>query len=75
MRLGAFFTDAELDAATPVCFLRQTVVDNLFGSEDPISLQTTFGSTSRRTTIGAFCDRRKMARRWRNGANISDPLV
>jgi hypothetical protein len=66
MRLGAFFTDAEVDAATPVCVLGQTVVDNLFGSEDPISLQTTLGSASRRTTIGSFCDRAQ------NGATLEE---
>src|SRR5690349_20303523 len=36
MRLGAFFTEADVDAAAPVCVLGQTVVDNLFGNEDPI---------------------------------------
>jgi putative ABC transport system permease protein len=36
MRLGAFFTSADVDAAAPVCVLGQTVVDNLFGSEDPL---------------------------------------
>jgi len=36
LRLGAFFTDAEVDAAAPVCVLGQTVVDNLFGDENPI---------------------------------------
>ena len=36
MRLGAFFTDADVEAAAPVCVLGQTVVDNLFGTDDPI---------------------------------------
>jgi putative ABC transport system permease protein len=36
MRLGAFFTNADVDAGAPVCVLGQTVVDNLFGTEDPI---------------------------------------
>jgi putative ABC transport system permease protein len=36
MRAGAFFTQADVDASAPVCVLGQTVVDNLFGNEDPI---------------------------------------
>ena len=36
MRLGTFFTEADVDATAPVCVLGQTVVDNLFGNEDPI---------------------------------------
>jgi putative ABC transport system permease protein len=36
LRLGAFFTDADVDASAPVCVLGQTVVDNLFGSDNPI---------------------------------------
>jgi putative ABC transport system permease protein len=36
LRLGSFFTDADVDAAAPVCVLGQTVVDNLFGSDNPI---------------------------------------
>jgi putative ABC transport system permease protein len=36
LRLGAFFTDADVGAAAPVCVLGQTVVDNLFGNDDPI---------------------------------------
>ena len=36
LRLGAFFTDADVDAAAPVCVLGQTPVDNLFGNVDPI---------------------------------------
>jgi putative ABC transport system permease protein len=36
MRSGSFFTAAEVEADVPVCVLGQTVVDNLFGIEDPI---------------------------------------
>ena len=36
MRLGTFFTDADVEADAPVCVLGQTVVDNLFGDQDPI---------------------------------------
>jgi putative ABC transport system permease protein len=36
LRLGTFFSDADVDASAPVCVLGQTPVDNLFGSEDPI---------------------------------------
>ena len=36
MRLGTFFTKADVDGTVPVCVLGQTVVDNLFGSDDPI---------------------------------------
>jgi putative ABC transport system permease protein len=36
MSAGAFFTQADVDASAPVCVLGQTVVDNLFGNEDPI---------------------------------------
>ena len=36
LRRGAFFTKADVDAAAPVCVLGQTVIDNLFGSDDPI---------------------------------------
>ena len=35
MRLGTFFTAADVDAAAPVCVLGQTLVDNLFGIDDP----------------------------------------
>jgi putative ABC transport system permease protein len=35
MRLGTFFTSADVDAAAPVCVLGQTTVDNLFGIDDP----------------------------------------
>src|SRR6202171_369407 len=36
MRLGTFFTAADVEAAAPVCVLGQTVVENLFGDENPI---------------------------------------
>ncbi len=36
MRRGTFFTKADVDAAVPVCVLGQTVVDYLFGNDDPI---------------------------------------
>src|SRR5260370_12069791 len=36
MRLGEFFTQADVDASAPVCVLGQTMVDNLFRNEDPI---------------------------------------
>ena len=36
LRLGTFFTAADVEAAAPVCVLGQTVVENLFGDENPI---------------------------------------
>ena len=36
MRLGTFFTAADVEAAVPVCVLGQTVVENLFGAGEPI---------------------------------------
>ena len=36
LRAGTFFTMAEVEAAVPVCVLGQTVIDNLFGIEDPL---------------------------------------
>jgi putative ABC transport system permease protein len=36
VRSGSFFTAADVEADVPVCVLGQTVVDNLFGIEDPI---------------------------------------
>jgi putative ABC transport system permease protein len=35
MRLGTFFTAADVSAAVPVCVLGQTVVENLFGTDEP----------------------------------------
>ncbi len=35
MRLGTFFTSTDVESAVPVCVLGQTVVDNLFGIDDP----------------------------------------
>jgi len=36
LRLGGFFTQADVDTAAPACVLGQTVVDNLFGADDPV---------------------------------------
>jgi len=36
LRLGTFFTAADVEAAAPVCVLGPTVVENLFGDQDPI---------------------------------------
>src|SRR2546430_14378983 len=36
LRLGTFFTAADVEAAAPVCVLGQTVVENLFGEVNPI---------------------------------------
>jgi putative ABC transport system permease protein len=36
LRLGTFFTAADVEADAPVCVLGQTVVENLFGDENPI---------------------------------------
>jgi putative ABC transport system permease protein len=36
LKLGTFFTAADVEAAAPVCILGQTVVENLFGDENPI---------------------------------------
>ncbi|HVO82492.1 MAG TPA: ABC transporter permease [Terriglobales bacterium] len=36
VRSGSFFTAADVEADAPLCVLGQTVVDNLFGIEDPI---------------------------------------
>ena len=36
VRLGHFFNEMDVDRAEPVCVLGQTVVDNLFGADDPI---------------------------------------
>jgi putative ABC transport system permease protein len=36
LRLGSFFTQADVDQAASVCVLGQTVVDNLFADESPV---------------------------------------
>src|SRR5436309_7573505 len=36
VRLGSFFTTADVESDAPVCVLGATVVDNLFGNEDPM---------------------------------------
>ena len=36
LRLGEFFTQTDVDRASPVCVLGQTIVDNLFVLDDPI---------------------------------------
>ncbi len=45
VRLGSFFSAADVEADAPVCVLGQTVVDNLFGTEDPV------GKTIRMQTV------------------------
>ena len=37
VRLGAAFTQDDMEKNAPVCVLGQTVADNLFGEEDPIA--------------------------------------
>ena len=36
MQMGAFFTQSDVQAATPVCVLGHTVADNLFGVDNPV---------------------------------------
>ncbi len=36
LREGSFFTRADVESDAPVCVLAQTVVDNLFGDENPV---------------------------------------
>jgi putative ABC transport system permease protein len=36
LRSGEFFTHADVESDAPVCVLGNTVVDNLFGTEDPV---------------------------------------
>jgi len=45
VRLGTFFTAGDVDTDAPVCVLGQTVVDNLFGDENPV------GKTVRVSTV------------------------
>jgi len=42
LRLGTFFTSADVESAAPVCVLGNTVVENLFGDEDPIGRDVLF---------------------------------
>jgi putative ABC transport system permease protein len=39
---GNFFTNADVELAAPVCVLGNTVVENLFGAEDPIGRDVLF---------------------------------
>lgn len=48
LSLGQFFTQADVDQAAPVCVLGQTVVDNLFGIDNPV------GKTVRIQTLPCF---------------------
>src|SRR6266568_4432930 len=36
LRAGTFFTTTDVEGAVPVCVLGQTVVENLFGTDDPV---------------------------------------
>jgi len=36
LRAGTFFTTTDVEGAVPVCVLGQTVVENLFGMDDPV---------------------------------------
>jgi putative ABC transport system permease protein len=42
LRLGTFFTNADVESAAPVCVLGNTPVENLFGDEDPIGKDVLF---------------------------------
>jgi putative ABC transport system permease protein len=42
LRLGTFFTNADVEWAAPVCVLGNTPVENLFGDEDPIGKDVLF---------------------------------
>ena len=42
LRLGTFFTSADVESAAPVCVLGNTMVENLFGDEDPIGRDVLF---------------------------------
>ena len=33
---GVFFTDSDVELAAPVCVFGRTVVENLFGNENPV---------------------------------------
>jgi putative ABC transport system permease protein len=53
MRRGSFFTAMDVEADVPVCVLGQTVVDNLFGEEDPVG-KTIRGQSLPCTVVGVF---------------------
>jgi putative ABC transport system permease protein len=42
LRLGTFFTNADVESAAPVCILGNTPLENLFGDEDPIGKDILF---------------------------------
>ena len=44
LREGSYFTAADVETGEPVCVLGQTVVDNLFGNEDPVGKTVRMGT-------------------------------
>jgi putative ABC transport system permease protein len=53
VRLGSFFTYEDVDRASPVCVLGQTVVDNLFQQENPLGKVVRLNSLPCRV-VGVF---------------------
>jgi putative ABC transport system permease protein len=53
LRLGTFFTNADVESAAPVCILGNTPLENLFGDEDPIGKDILFQNIPCRV-IGVF---------------------
>jgi putative ABC transport system permease protein len=53
LRLGTFFTNADVESAAPVCVLGNTPLENLFGDEDPIGKDVLFQNIPCRV-IGVF---------------------
>ena len=53
IRLGSFFTYEDVDQASPVCVLGQTVVDNLFQQENPLGKVVRLNSLPCRV-VGVF---------------------